>query len=66
LCCRGGPLGRLIASDVANTVYTVIAQSGKEYDFGRISLMGFSEFGKILREVAHQKKLRWEKVEERG
>ena len=45
--------------------YKVIVQSGKEYDFDRNSMKGFSEFGKILREVAHQKSIRWEKVEDR-
>jgi hypothetical protein len=57
--------GRLIASEIATTSYKAITKSGKEYEFER-TIKGFDEFRKILREVAHQKAIRWEKVEERA
>jgi hypothetical protein len=65
LSVLGGP-GGLISSEVAGTSYRVIGRGGKSYDFDGGTIKAIDEFRKILREVAHQKSIRWEKVEERG
>jgi hypothetical protein len=46
--------------------YGVLTKAGKEYDFGRLTLDAFSEFVRVLREVARQHSIQWEKSSERG
>jgi hypothetical protein len=56
--------GRLMAANIATTSYKVILRSGKEHEFDRWCVKAFSEFGKVLRELAHQKSIQWERGEE--
>jgi hypothetical protein len=44
----------------------VFAVNGKEYDFHGGDISEFDEFAKVLREVARQRSIAWERVDEHG
>jgi hypothetical protein len=57
---------RIRGLDMPFDGYRVVARSGTEYSFEAGTFPGFQEFGKILREIAHQQGISWEKVEVRS